>query len=177
MSGEFDNIVILNKNHKFLSMRWTEIGFGKKHPDKTLPQILLSDPDYFFWGMDTGAFEQRAHLRKQSEILNRRARGIKIPNNDDGQLEIEHIISPVNYTYARFDVESMDTPVHRGGSPALREKFLDLSFPRSLKQYDKSGGKLLIHSFKQHILGNSKARITKKVAEDFFSNPDNFIDP
>lgn len=157
-------------------MNWTEIGFGK-YPNKTLPQILLSDPDYFFWGIQENIFGKRPHLKAQADILNRRARGIKIPNNDDGQLEIEHVISPVNYTYARFDLESVDKPVHRGGSPVLRERFLDLSFPRSLKEYDKSGGKLLIHSFKQHILGNSNARITKKVAEDFFSNADNFIEP
>ena len=32
-------------------MIWTTLNFSR-HVGKTLPQILFSDPDWFFWAMD-----------------------------------------------------------------------------------------------------------------------------
>jgi hypothetical protein len=34
--------------------RWAKIGYGK-HTGKTLPQIILSDPDWFFWALESHA--------------------------------------------------------------------------------------------------------------------------
>ncbi|WP_151897987.1 hypothetical protein [Sulfurospirillum diekertiae] len=51
-------------------------------------------------------------------------------------------------------------------------KYIDLSFPSQYKEYDKRGCKEFTNGVKSHIL-NVK-RITKKIAEDFFANEDNF---
>jgi hypothetical protein len=34
---------------------WTTIDFGK-HSEKTLPQVILSDPDWFFWATHNKVF-------------------------------------------------------------------------------------------------------------------------
>jgi hypothetical protein len=158
------------------ALRWNNMGFGK-YPGKTLPQLLLNDPDYFFWAIENHVFINKPHLKEQAEILDRRARSVKIPVNENNKLQVEHIISPVNYSYARFDIEPSSKPVHRGGSPAYRSKYVDFSAPKQFRGYDKAGYKLFISSFKQHILKNRNARLTKKVCEEFFSNPGNFGNP
>ena len=157
-------------------MVWTDIGFGK-YPDKTLPQVLLSDPDYFFWGIDSDAFAKRPYLANEAEMLDRRARSVKIPNNANSELEVEHVVLLTDNSYVRFDIESVDVPPHRGGSTGIRAPHLDFSVPRAYKQYDKSGYKQFIKGFKTHILANSTSRITKKLAEDFFSDANNFANP
>jgi hypothetical protein len=60
-------------------MRWATQTFGK-HAGKTLPEIILSDADWFFWALNTGALkgrfaseaakvEQRAPNAGKSNIL------------------------------------------------------------------------------------------------------------
>jgi len=154
-------------------MKWTSLNFGK-YAGKTLPQVLLSDPDYFFWAMENNAFYRKGTIENEALLLNERACAVKIPDNKASKLQVEHIIHPANFTYARFDIEPTDKPVHGGGSPAFRSKYVDFSFPRTLKGYDKSGYKLFIKSFKRHILKNEKIKLTRKVSEGFFSEPNNF---
>jgi len=153
-------------------MHFFNINFGT-HRDKSLPQILLLDPDWFFWAIESNAFKS-ASLFQQAKILDGRAKAIRIPNNARNELCIEHIIQPGNYSYARFDVIDKKMPEHTGGSRTVRADYLDLSFPRKLQGYDKLGNRLLLKSFKEHILGNGNIKITKKVAEEFFKDENNF---
>ncbi|MFA6150980.1 MAG: hypothetical protein WC716_06660 [Chitinophagaceae bacterium] len=157
-------------------MNWSIITKGK-HEGKSIPQIILNDPDYFYWAIENDFFSSTKLLLKQAEIVEQRASSVKIPDNDDMSLEIEHIYHPPDNTYARFDLEPVTKPVHHGGSRAHRAKYLDFRTPRRRKGYDKAGYQLFLKSFKENILGNSKIRITKKIAEDFFSNPSNFANP
>jgi hypothetical protein len=39
-------------------MRWTTLNFGT-HEGKSLPQIVISDPDWFFWAVARGVFTGR----------------------------------------------------------------------------------------------------------------------
>ena len=39
-------------------MKWTVVNFGKfKDKNLTLPQIVLQDPDWFFWAVGEGVFK------------------------------------------------------------------------------------------------------------------------
>jgi len=37
-------------------MAWSILPFGK-HKGKTLPQIVFTDPDWFFWAMEENVFK------------------------------------------------------------------------------------------------------------------------
>ena len=58
-------------------MMWTTFPFGK-HQGKTLPQIVLDDPDWFFWILP----ELDGHLKIEAHDLARKASKIKIPRKN-----------------------------------------------------------------------------------------------
>ena len=60
-------------------------------------------------------------------------------------------------------------------STAADPTYLDLSIVQQFKNYDKLGNKILIHDFKYHYFGSSKARLTKERCEEFFGNVANFM--
>ena len=66
-------------------MIWTTVPFGK-HIGKTLPQIILSDPNWFFWA----AKFLYGPLATEAEVLVRRARSIKIPRLNPKKWAIEY---------------------------------------------------------------------------------------
>ena len=156
-------------------MVWSVIGFSKNHSEKTLPQIMFSDPDWFFWSMSNVDWSKKSRkLQEEIELINHRCRNIKIPNNADRSLEIEYLIHPPTKKFGGFSVVPKERPIHRGSSPAYRNSKLDLSFPKQFASYDKSGYKHFLDNFKFYIGGNSKLRFTKEYCENFYSNPDNF---
>src|SRR3979411_2700750 len=57
-------------------MHWTTLKFGT-HAGKSLPQIVISDPDWFFWAVACGVFT--GTLAAEAEDLVDKATAIKIP--------------------------------------------------------------------------------------------------
>ncbi len=66
-------------------MFWTVVPFGK-YKGKTLPEIIVRDPDWFFWAVP----KLYGKLADEAEELARRARTIKIPNPHRKRLEVEY---------------------------------------------------------------------------------------
>ena len=155
-------------------MAWTIVNFGKYSGKKTLPQILWSDPDWFFWAIENDAFENRGAIELESEDLNHKARNIRIPKNDDGALVVEYILHQPTGKFSHFEIVPTDKPGHEGISPTFRTLLIDMSVPRRIAKYDKLGGKALLSSLKLCMFSNSSARVTKKRCEDFFNKPSNF---
>jgi len=152
---------------------WTEVNFGKwKDKGKTLPQILVADPDWFFWAFEQGAF--KGSLAMQAATLARRARSIKLPAALAKTHVVQHWISH-DGKYAHFDMIEKSRGPHHGSSQEVRRPTLDMSFPRSIQQYDKLGCKHLLSSFKHHWFGGKA--FTKAKVEAFFGDTANFDDP
>ena len=88
---------------------WSTLNFGK-HSGKSLPQVLFADPDWFFWAVEKGVFGDRALLKKESELLRRRARNIKIPASRHPDPVVEYFrrgsaasaLSVADFDEARF---------------------------------------------------------------------------
>jgi hypothetical protein len=154
---------------------WTVVDFGKyRGKGKTLPQILFSDPDWFFWALGQGVF--KGALATEAAELDRRARNIRVPPDENGNArDAEYLIHASAGKFGAIDLIPKTQPTHQGGSPALRLDRIDLSVPRRIKGYDKLGYKLLIDALKFHLFGNSNARITKERAERFFEDDSKFI--
>lgn len=154
-------------------MAWSQVHFGK-HSGKTLPQILCSDPDWFFWAMKKYVFSNKGALQSEAIDLNHKARNIKIPNNDDGALVVEYVVHQPTGKFSHFDVVPADRPAHEGSSPTFRAQVIDMSVPTQIAKYDKLGCKQLLSSLKFHIFGSESVRLTKKRCEEFFNEPSNF---
>ena len=47
---------------------WIELPFGK-HKGKTLPQVMFTDPDWFFYTYGKGYFNARGNLRIEANEI------------------------------------------------------------------------------------------------------------
>lgn len=152
-------------------MGWTKVNFGK-YGGKTLPQIVLKDPDWFFWAISKDVF--KGSLQIEAKEVNRKARSILIPKNDSGDMEVEYVLHPSTKKFSGLEIVPESQALHEGSSFATRKKVVDMGFARDFASYDKLGGGILIDEIKRHIFGDVNYRLTKKRCEDFFSDDSNF---
>jgi hypothetical protein len=137
-------------------MRWTTLNFGK-HAGESLPQIILSDADWFFWAVDRGVFKGK--LAEEAEYLMARAKAIKIPKRRHRRWQVEYRHED-NGSFCGFSFVQADGPFY-GGSPRIyRLPYLDLSSIRR-KAYDKGGCKRFLRDFRYAYFGDGK-RLTKR---------------
>jgi hypothetical protein len=152
---------------------WTLIGLGK-YRDKTLPQVLFSDPDWFFWAMEEGVIKAPP-LRSEAALLFHRATHIRVPQSGDEPVLVEHYIHRPTMKYSHFDVVPADRDPHAGASPIIRADVIDLRVPRMLAGYDKTGYKGMLSSLKYYYFGSKSARMTRERCEAFYSATGNFL--
>ena len=139
-------------------MSWTIVNFGK-HEGKTLPQIVLKDPDWFFWAMEDGVFEHRGKLKQEAKEIYKKARKILITRRKNRKnWEVEYILDH----HGKFQNMRIVRKTKPCDSGTLRSTYIDLSMPRFIENYDKLGGDLIIRSFKDHVFNDSDYRLTKK---------------
>ena len=155
-------------------MIWSVINFGT-HKGKTLPQVLFSDPDWFFWAIEEGVFQNRGTLRGQAADLNTKARHIKVPARHGTNMLVEYVIHPPTGKFAHIELVPASQPHHDGSSPTFRKSEIDLSIPRQIAQYDKLGCKNMLKSAKFYLFGSERTRMTKERCEEFFDDVSNFI--
>jgi len=154
-------------------MSWSVINFGK-HKGKTLPQVLFSDPDWFFWAIEEDIFQNKGSLRGQAADLNSKARRIKVPERHGTNMLVEYIIHSPTGKFAQIELVSASQPHHNGSSPTFRKSEIDLSIPRQIVPYDKLGCKNMLKSAKFYLFESRSAHMTKKRCEDFFDDASNF---
>ena len=153
-------------------MRWTAFNFGiGRGKNMTLPQAIIKDPDWFFW-----LYEQKTlwgPLADEAEILDRRARNILLPGLVPGETEILYFVDD-DGKFSDFQIQPASSGWAGGSNrPVIRRNVLDLSIPRQLKPYDKSGSKRIVRSLRDYVLGEGE-KFTKKRCEKFFNTRKNF---
>ena len=153
-------------------MSWTKLNFGKNN-GKTLPHVLFTDPDWFFWVIDSGAFDDKPALKAEATELNRKARNIKIPDTGTPRIA-EYFILPSTGKFAHFDLIPESRGKHHGPSSAGRLDVIDMSFPKGCHNLDKDCCKRLIKSLKLQLFGNASTPMTKRKCEAFFEDDTNF---
>jgi hypothetical protein len=146
-------------------MTWTALSFGK-HRGKTLPQIILDDPDWFFWVLP-GLYGQ---LKIEADDLARKASNIKIPRRNPRKWCVEFRFEHGD-RFCGFDIVRADSFMNSKWS--IRLPYLDLRLPRSYKAYDQQGYRNLIRDFRRLYFDDRN--LTKKRCEVFFDNGDNFL--
>ncbi|WP_066918720.1 hypothetical protein [Methylobacterium sp. CCH5-D2] len=152
---------------------WTVVNFGKwQDKGKTLPQIIVSDPDWFFWAVETNKF--LGSLKTEAATLARRAQSIKLPASFGGDHCIQYMLTP-DGKFADFNIIPSDQSAHLGSSSEIRRSHLSLRMPREINKYDKLGGRQIIRTFKYHWFNNKN--LTKKAIETFFDTASHFAKP
>jgi hypothetical protein len=153
-------------------MSWSVVPFGK-YAGRTLPEIILTDPDWFFWVLP----KLYGRLETEARDLARKARAIKIPKRLGKKLEVEYRYEFDNRSVLgrRFCGFAFVNGEARPSQWKTRLPYLDLALPLREKKYNKRAGRILIQDFRLNYFGKHK-RLTKKRCEKFFTNERNFID-
>ena len=154
---------------------WSIISFGKKHKGKSLPEVILHDPDWFFWAVEAHYFRKHPDLQAEARDLSYKACNIKIPRANPQEWRIRYVTTR-DGKFADFEIIDAATPLSHDLPTMWRHVHLDLAVPRSLKRYDKLGYKLLLKRFRHHFLGSTRTPLTKRWCEDFFANSNNFLE-
>ncbi len=150
-------------------MAWSIVNFGKyRGKGKSLPQIVFSDPDWFFWAVEEGVFSNKGALASEARLINLRARHIKISLTHGSNMRAEYIVHRPTMKFSHMELVPADRPHHEGSSPTFRKDIIDLSFPRQIAAYDKLGCAHMLSSAKIYLFGNKGARMTKKGLRGFF---------
>lgn len=153
-------------------MDWRTLNFGK-YKGKTLPQVLFIDPDWFFWAIENNRFS--SNYAKDVAVLNSRARNIRIPQKDTPRkLVAEYYIHPQTNSFDHMELVPVSLPFHDGATRTERKPVIDLRLPYEISNFDKTGNTSLLQSVKKLYFGDHEYRMTKKRAEAFFENIDNF---
>lgn len=156
-------------------MSWSELYFGK-HIGKTIPQVMFSDPDWFFWAYENGAF--KGAVKREADLIYVRATNIRIPQGDGKEeLVAEYFFHQPTMKFANVLLVPKSRPNHQGSSATIRSEVLDLSIPRNNAKYDKFGCKLMIDAIKILVLKNGNVRMTKAKCEAFFDDLSRFTRP
>jgi hypothetical protein len=148
-----------------LKMYWSTVPFGK-YAGNTLPEIIIRDPDWFFWAVP----KLYGRIGEEAKDLAREARGIKIPKPRPGKWMVEYR-RDCDQRFAGLDSSKPIVPKSRW---TTRLWHLDLALPLRRKTYDKRAGRITIAEFRRLYFGERK-RITKQRCEEFFSHDANFV--
>ena len=152
--------------------KWTVIDFGKfKDKGMTLPKIVLTDPDWFFFLIEKEAFTDE--LARQAQDIAAKATKIRIPGKSSKRWKVRYVFTREG-RFEHFDVIDRHDTWYSGSGFIKISDFIDLSIVHQHKAYDKQGGKRLIKGLKFQLFGRTNVRLTKQVCEKFFENPRNF---
>jgi hypothetical protein len=155
---------------------WSLINFGK-YRGKSLPQVLFTDPEWFFWAIAERVFTGRnAYLAAEAEDLLYKTRNIKIPKPDPENWSVEYYFADNDRLLDVQIVKATECPYNSFLGTIPRDR-LSMQVVRAFHAYDKSSGKVLVKLLKEYYFGNGNKRITKKWAEQFFNDSDNFVWP
>jgi hypothetical protein len=146
-------------------MTWTTLPFGR-HQGKTLPQVILDDPGWFFWILP----RLYGRLKIEADDLASKASKIKILRKNPRKWRVEFRFAH-GKRFCGFDIVRADSFMDVKWS--IRLPYLDLRLPPFYKAYDKKGYKNLIRDFR--ALYFDGRNLTKKRCEAFFDNGDNFL--
>ena len=147
---------------------WTTLNFGK-HAGQTLPQVVLSDPNWFFWVVSKRVFDGRPEFEAEADALESRARNIRIPKRHPKEWAVEYRWDRDDRFLGFHFVEakgSFEAPL------SSRLPHLDLAYVRRGYIHDIRDCRQLIRDFR--FLYFEGLNLTKGRCEQFFDNERNF---
>jgi hypothetical protein len=146
---------------------WSKLA-GGPHLGRTLPEVMLGDPDYVLDGLGAGTFTG-AMLDEATEVV-RRATRIRVPGRENvtvfysllpddtlGSLVVISKSDPKLMEFARHSVAQSD--------------WFDLTLPRGFAPKDPAATKTLLEHVLWQYTGDSQTRLTAEECAAFFDDP------
>lgn len=152
-------------------MYWAKVDFGT-HKGKTLPEIILQDPDYFIWCIDKAIFNNHPELVDEADSLWRKMRSIKIPNNENNEMVVDYKIDNEKSEINRIILNGVDT--QRDKNTVHRAGYLDLSFAHYYSNEKRNATIKVLPEIFKIVFGEMKIRPSIVEFEEFLLNEDNF---
>jgi hypothetical protein len=147
-------------------MIWSKLNFGK-NVGRTLPQVVLSDPNWFFWAHRKGIFYGR--LAIEAKIVAARATHIRIPKPHRKRWQVEYHWDREG-RFLGFDFVKTKSSFYH---PLFnRLPHLDLAYIRRGSVHDIRDCRQLIRDFR--YLYFEGLNLTKGRCEEFFEADENF---
>jgi hypothetical protein len=147
-------------------MDWSAVPFGK-YRGRTLPEIIVRDPDWFYWAVP----KLYGQLGDEAQALATKLQTIKIPKSAAHRWAVEYRYDcDQRFQGFKFVKANSDYSCRW----ACRLPHLDLIWPLRQKRYDKRAGSIAIRDFRRRFFGDHR-RLTKQLCEEFFSNDANFL--
>jgi hypothetical protein len=153
-------------------MRWSKLDFGKCK-GKTIPQIMFTDPDWFFWAYDVRAF--KGGLLRQAQDIYGKASSIRVPQKGDEKRFVEYIVDASTGKFGTIHILTGDIESYGAVGRYQVLEVIDMRVPRQIAQHDKSGYKNLLSAMKAILFFNSSYKMNKRRCEKFFEDEGNFI--
>lgn len=150
----------------FVQREWS-LAFGR-YEDKTLPQVLFCDPDWFFYWYWKGSFQRR--LAEEAEELYRKARAIRIPPARGVGLVAFYLTDDRGKFVRLVLLPEKHAAYERGFTKTV----IDLNVPTQQAPYDKKGTKQIVADLKEIYFGGKSQRMTKERCEAFYDDEKNF---
>ncbi len=147
---------------------WSLMPFGKYKGQKTLPEIICSDPGYFLYAFEKNFFQYGKIAGQAKVMYHHRIRCIKIPKKGRETRIVRYVYSQKS----RFIGFGFERNHDRYSKKNLDRSRLDFTAPhiRHPQEWDN-----FLRCFFEYYFVDKEP--TKEEAESFFSDPSNFIDP
>jgi hypothetical protein len=143
-----------------------------KYKGKTFPEVLLTDPDWFFWVQKNGKFGSLQKNERTSLYV--RAISIKIPDVKGIPAKAMYILKPG--TKLLVEVKIVPKEDNSVNSPdAFFSDALNLEIPSQFGVNSKYYSNPVLALVKRIYFGSSSAQLTKEQCEEFFANGLNFF--
>jgi hypothetical protein len=152
-------------------VNWTPLPDGK-HAGKTLPEVMLSDPDFVFRALEAGEFS--GDMLDQATEVCRRATRIWASLDEPRGVTVFyslHAYYPDHFN--GYSVLSKKDSKHRRYAKfsAAQTPYFDLSMPRRIAPSDRDATAVVLGGVKLLHFGDPNAALTREQAERFFSDP------
>jgi hypothetical protein len=157
-------------------MNWSNVTFGK-HKGSTIPQLVFSDPDWFFWACESGAFTGKGSLLQEAKYVYPRACAIQIPEKDGEKRLVEYTTDWPTGKFGTMSTLPESQADGLGAGSIWTGKVIDMRVPRNIAKHDKTGYKNFIFSLKAILFGDPGYKMTKRRCEEFFEDDRNFVTP
>lgn len=151
---------------------YTHLNFGK-HASKTLPQVLLQDPNWFFWAAASGILHDRHYLASEATELIGKSQAIRLHPSYRERFEVLYSFDDNCWLrsidlWEREETESNLRPFFITGD-------LDLWMTvRLTARIPRLTRRLLQDAFKCLVLRDRSAYLSKSLVEGFFADDRNF---
>jgi hypothetical protein len=174
LTSKSQTVAVRRENDSWANagINWTTIRFGRfKDAGMSPPQVLLSDPDYFYWALRGGAFKGRQAY--QAAFLSIRASQIRPPRPNSSEFQFA-ILLDESCSLSEIRLVRKSEPISTSLIVLRRSALLDLSIVKLFPSAQKVSGEKIVAFLKKEFFADSFGELDRRSCEAFFEDDSHF---